>query len=64
MYWKAIQKINKLLTNYKGQKVLTFVVYDTAEKLKLTMPSRKIKVDISNEFLNELEQQHINFKLN
>ncbi len=59
-----IQKINKLLTNYKGQKVLTFVVYDTAEKLKLTMPSRKIKVDISNEFLNELEQQHINFKLN
>ena len=31
---------------------------------KLTMPSRKIKVKISNELLVELEKMQINFKLN
>ena len=31
---------------------------------KLTMPSRKLKVKISNELLIELEKMQINFKLN
>ncbi len=31
---------------------------------KLTMPSRKLKVKISNELLMELEKMQINFKLN
>lgn len=31
---------------------------------KLTMPSRKMKVKISNELLQELESRQINFKLN
>ena len=31
---------------------------------KLTMPSRKLKVKISNELLQELEKMQINFKLN
>ncbi len=31
---------------------------------RITMPSRKLKLKISNEFLNELEMLQINFKLN
>ena len=31
---------------------------------KLTMPSRKLKVNISNELLVELEKMQVNFKLN
>nr|MBP6425784.1 hypothetical protein [Flavobacterium sp.] len=31
---------------------------------KLSMPSRKLKVKISNELLFELEKRQINFKLN
>jgi DNA polymerase-3 subunit alpha len=31
---------------------------------KLTMPSRKLKIKISNELLVELEKMQINFKLN
>ena len=31
---------------------------------KLSMPSRKLKVQISNELLFELEKMQINFKLN
>ena len=31
---------------------------------KVTMPSRKLKIKISNELLHELEKMQINFKLN
>jgi DNA polymerase-3 subunit alpha len=31
---------------------------------KLTMPSRKLKIKISNELLQELDKMQINFKLN
>ena len=31
---------------------------------KLTMPSRKLKIKISNELLHELEKMQVNFKLN
>ena len=31
---------------------------------KLVMPSRKLKIKISNELLQELERMQINFKLN
>ena len=31
---------------------------------RLTMPSRKLKIRISNELLTELEKLQINFKLN
>ena len=33
-------------------------------KTRLTMPSRKLKIKISNELLSELEKMQINFKLN
>ena len=33
-------------------------------KTKLSMPSRKLKVKISSELLQELEKMQVNFKLN
>lgn len=39
-------------------------VDDVQVKTKLTMPSRKLKIKISNELLQELEKLQINFKLN
>ena len=33
-------------------------------KTKLSMPSRKLKVKISSELLQELERMQVNFKLN
>ena len=33
-------------------------------RTKLTMPSRKLKIKISNELLNELDKMQVNFKLN
>ncbi len=61
---KYIQKMNALLTQHKGTKSLNFLVYDLEEKIKLNLPSRSYKVDISNEFIDILRQEQINFKLN
>ena len=59
-----IQKLDTLLTQFKGKKSLNFLVYDLEEKIKLNLPSRSYKVDISNEFIDALRENQINFKLN
>jgi len=61
---KNISKINSILTNFKGKKILNFHVTDNSEKLKLTLPSRSYKVDISNELLEILKKEQVDFKLN
>jgi DNA polymerase-3 subunit alpha len=40
------------------------VVYELEEKVKLNMPSRKHKVNISQELLDELEKEQVSYKLN
>ncbi|WP_242131325.1 DNA polymerase III subunit alpha [Aestuariivivens marinum] len=59
-----ITALNELLKMHPGNQVLNFLVYDSKEKIKLTMPSRKQKVKVCQELLNELEAQHVHFKLN
>ena len=59
-----ITALNELLKMHPGNQALNFLVYDTKEKIKLTMPSRKQKVKVCQELLNELEEQHVHFKLN
>jgi DNA polymerase-3 subunit alpha len=49
---------------HKGKHVLNFVVYDDEEELKVELKSRKQKVQISQELLNELKSQNIYYKLN
>jgi DNA polymerase-3 subunit alpha len=49
---------------HKGDHALNFVVYDNDEALKLSMPSRKQKVKISQELLDELESHEVYYKLN
>lgn len=60
----SIQKLKEFLSQHKGTKSLNFLVYDMEEKIKLNLPSRSYKVDISNEFIDALRQKQINFKLN
>jgi len=61
---KNVRQIRTLLAAHKGKKPLQFVIYDTEEKLTLNLPSRSVKVDISNEFLQALIEQDLAFKLN
>ena len=50
-----IKNIKELLHMHEGSNILNFLIYDTREKLKLNMSSRKQKVKISQELLNELK---------
>ena len=59
-----IQVLNDLIKMHKGDHTLNFVVYDNDEEIKLQMPSRKQKVKISQELLNELENEDVFYKLN
>ncbi|MCK0179662.1 DNA polymerase III subunit alpha [Flavobacteriaceae bacterium S0862] len=59
-----IKRIKELLRMHEGNHHLNFVIYDNKEQIKLQMPSRKQKVKISQELLEELESQQVFYKLN
>src|SRR5690606_647536 len=59
-----ISKLKELFTMHKGDNLLNFIIYDTEEQIKLNMPSRKQKVKISQELLEELELNDVFYKLN
>ncbi|NNK72907.1 MAG: DNA polymerase III subunit alpha, partial [Flavobacteriaceae bacterium] len=59
-----IQKLQDLLKMHKGDHNLNFVIYDHEEQIRLNMPSRKQKIRISQELLEELEKQQVFYKLN
>jgi len=61
---KNIASMNSVLKQYKGTQILNFLVYDREEKLKLTMPSRTAKIEISKELIEELNTKNYKFKLN
>ncbi|MGB6268381.1 MAG: DNA polymerase III subunit alpha [Olleya sp.] len=59
-----IEKLKELIQLHPGNQALNFVIYDNRDQIKLTMPSRKQKVKVSQELLNELESEQVYFKLN
>ncbi len=59
-----IDDLKELLTEHSGNHTLNFVIYEMAEQLKLHMPSRKQKVNISPDLLTALEDESIYYKLN
>ncbi len=61
---EKIKDLQHLFVTNSGSHSLRFVIYDVEEKLELDVPSRKMKVKITNEFLATLDSQHINYKLN
>lgn len=59
-----IKALEDVLRMHEGNHALNFLVYDNEEKIKLHMPSRKQKVRISQELLDELDNQDLFYKLN
>ncbi len=59
-----IERLHELISSNAGNHTLNFVVYEMAEQLKLHMPSRKQKVNISPELLDALEAESVYYKLN
>jgi len=61
---KRIRELKDLLHMHPGKHLLNFVIYDNKEQLKLNMHSRKQKIKISQELLDELSSQQVYYKLN
>ncbi len=61
---QKIVALKELISLHPGSKALNFVVYDTKEKMKLNMSSRRQKVNVCQELISELETQNVRFKLN
>ena len=61
---EKIQQISDIVQSHKGDKTLMIDVFHNAEQIKLTLPSRKQKVAISNELLTHLEEEALLYKLN
>ncbi len=59
-----ITQLQEMLRTHEGNHALNFVIYDNEEEIKLNLPSRKQKVKISQELLQELEQNDVFYKLN
>jgi DNA polymerase-3 subunit alpha len=59
-----IDNLKQLFDSHKGDKQLHFTIYEVENKVKLNMPSRKQKVNICNELLEELEKAQVKYKLN
>jgi len=59
-----IKRLKELIAMHPGSHLLNFVVYENRDKIKLEMPSRKQKVKVTQELLDELEEQRVLYKLN
>ncbi|MDN3642141.1 DNA polymerase III subunit alpha [Lutimonas halocynthiae] len=61
---KAVTDIESVFKNHPGSQHLHFMIIDREEKLKLNMPSRSSKINITKELLDELNEKEWSFKLN
>ena len=61
---QRISKLKNMFRSHRGDHALNFIVYDNEDKIKLHMPSRKQKVRISQELLDELEENNLKYRLN
>ncbi|MAN28999.1 MULTISPECIES: DNA polymerase III subunit alpha [Mesonia] len=61
---ERIEFLKDLFVTFKGDHTLNFVVYEMKERVKLHMPSRKQKVKICNELLEQLKEEKLAYKVN
>jgi len=61
---KRIQLLKDLFKTHKGDKQVHFTLYDFEDEVKLNMPSRKTKISINRELLDELKANEVSYKLN
>lgn len=59
-----IDELKELFNSHKGDKQLHFTIYEVENKVKLNMPSRKQKIHICNELLEELQRVGVKYRLN
>ncbi|MDT0688017.1 DNA polymerase III subunit alpha [Autumnicola psychrophila] len=61
---EKITVLKDIFRSHRGDHKLNFVVYEMKEQVKLHMASKRQKVKISQELLEALEEEQVNYKLN
>jgi len=61
---KTIFNLKETISAHKGEHTLNFMVYEMEDEIKVSLVSRKQKIQISSELLEQLEHQEIRYKLN
>jgi len=59
-----IHQLQDTLISYPGNHPLNFIVYEMEEEIKVSLSSRKQKVQISSELLATLTENEVHYKLN
>jgi DNA polymerase-3 subunit alpha len=60
----SVKQFDNVFKKHQGNQHLNFMIIDHKEKLKLNMPSRSAKINITKELLDELSENEWSFKLN
>ncbi|MFL2599794.1 MAG: hypothetical protein ACJ0P1_04460, partial [Flavobacteriaceae bacterium] len=61
---EKISKLTSIFKKFKGKKSLEFDLFESSGGFKLTLPSRKQKIKINNDLLDNLEKNKIFYKIN
>ncbi|MDT0689954.1 DNA polymerase III subunit alpha [Salegentibacter sp. F188] len=61
---EKIAVLKDIFRSHRGDHKLNFVVYEMKDQVKLHMPSKRQKIKISQELLEALEEEQVNYKLN
>ncbi|MDR2651021.1 MAG: DNA polymerase III subunit alpha [Prevotellaceae bacterium] len=58
------KRIGKQISKNKGDKKLVFIIIEEEKNVKIELASRKYKVNISDELLEYLKDENVNYKIN
>jgi DNA polymerase-3 subunit alpha len=61
---ETLNCINDIISTHKGDKALHFTLYEANEKIKLKAPSKKKKVNITQELLDALTEEDVLYRIN
>ena len=59
----SIDNIKNIFNRYKGEKPIGFEIYHPEDKIKITLNSRKQKVDVCNDLLDELDLASLKYRI-
>lgn len=59
----SIQEMHELLSEHSGKCRLRFIIKDEFNDMSLNMPSKTVKVDLSDQLIRKLEEENIDFEL-
>lgn len=60
---ELIDELSEVIKKHKGTKELNFIIYNIEDQLKLHMPSRKFKIEITSELLRYFEKNLWQYEL-